>query len=605
MKKTRALCMILMVVCTVSLLSGCGAKTSTKEKAANTNSEEHEPITICDYNRDYTKLIELVHEKYPEINIKIEPYKGGNTTGYMKKQIETGSMPDIYVTTQAWDEELQKEHLVDLSKYPVSELYNQVRLNEYDIDGGIYLLPYDYVVQGILYNKTLFEKNNIEVPTSFRQLREETIPALKEAGIEISTDLMNMPGYSFQYFFDVAYTGELNTLEGKTWMDDFTAGNVTAADFLKPNVERFGQWINCGMINLNYESSEAADILEHYSEGNTAFWLGGNIRFSQNEDGTGDQYGLMPYLSEDGTRNVYITQVSRSYGLNKELEKEGNEQKLEDALHFLEVMSTNEGFNALIASGSSSMCSIKNFEIADDSPYKDAVEDINNGHSGALVYAGWENYIVPFGEAIKDWIGGEMSGEEAVEALDKCQEEFLKNGTTYYADVTEELDTKQAAQLVGQMFLEAADTDAVLISYNVYYDDVPSNLENGYGVNGKILKGKMSEEDIMIFLPTGWYGTLQSSKLTGAQIKEMAQTGCDIRGNGHTYPYVFLTKDGKELEDDKEYSVVVCGYTKDTEDKLNQQDTGIVGLDAAKEYLEKVKEVSSKTLDDSLVKNND
>ena len=41
---------------------------------------------------------------------------------------------------------------------------------------------------------------------------------------------------------------------------------------------------------------------------------------------------------------------------------------------------------------------------------------------------------------------------------------------------------------------------------------------------------------------------------------------------------------------------------KGMEDELNQQDTGIVGLDAAKEYLKNVKEVSSGTLDDSLVK---
>lgn len=77
--------------------------------------QAHEPITIIDANRDYTKLIELVHETYPEINIEIEAYKGRNMSAYMKKQIVTGSMPDIYCTTQLWDGELQKEHLVDLS----------------------------------------------------------------------------------------------------------------------------------------------------------------------------------------------------------------------------------------------------------------------------------------------------------------------------------------------------------------------------------------------------------------------------------------------------------------------------------------------------------
>lgn len=48
-------------------------------------TEDHEPITIMDANRDYTQLIELVHEKYPEINIEIIPYKGRNATAYMKK----------------------------------------------------------------------------------------------------------------------------------------------------------------------------------------------------------------------------------------------------------------------------------------------------------------------------------------------------------------------------------------------------------------------------------------------------------------------------------------------------------------------------------------
>jgi len=103
-------------------------------------TEDHEPITIMDANRDYTQLIELVHEKYPEINIEIIPYKGRNATAYMKKQLETGIMPDIYCTTQIWSSELQKEHLIDLSQYAITDMYNQVRLNELDADGAIYLI---------------------------------------------------------------------------------------------------------------------------------------------------------------------------------------------------------------------------------------------------------------------------------------------------------------------------------------------------------------------------------------------------------------------------------------------------------------------------------
>ena len=51
----------------------------------------------------------------------------------------------------------------------------------------------------------------------------------------------------------------------------------------------------------------------------------------------------------------------------------------------------------------------------------------------------------------------------------------------------------------------------------------------------------------------------------------MAKEGCDLNGNGYPYPYVLLTKDGTDLEDEKEYTVVICGFLKGMEDELNQQ----------------------------------
>ena len=563
--------------------------------------QAHEPITIMDANRDYTKLIELVHETYPEINIEIEAYKGRNTSAYMKKQLETGSMPDIYCTTQQWEGELQKEHLIDLSQYAVTELYNQVRLNEYDVDGSIYLLPYDYTILGITYNKSLLERNSIAVPTSFVQLRDETIPALKAAGIEVSACLANLPGSMFQFFFQVGCTDFLNTLEGRRWQHDFVYGDATAVEGLNKTVALFQQWIDCGMINTNSGKMETRDLMNHYTQGNTAFWMGSMSRFTQNEDGTGDEFALMPYLSEDGSQNVYVTQVSRSYGLSKELEKPGNEQKLEDALHVLEVLSTNEGYAAIVGDVASSMCTIKNFELQKNSVYAKAVQEINEGYCAPLIYVGWESYLVPFGEAVYSWTEGKIIGEQALQALDEAKQKKLTEGQTVYTRVTEELNTEQAAQLCGQMFMEETGADAALISYNVYYPEVPSNMEDGYGANGHILIGDMLEEDITIFLPTGWYDTIQTVKKTGAEIKQMAKDGCDLRSNGYPYPYVFMTKDGNPLEDDQEYTTVICGYEKAKKDELGLQDTGIVGLKAAEAYLAHVDELSSRTLDESLV----
>ena len=74
------------------------------------------------------------------------------------------------------------------------------------------------------------------------------------------------------------------------------------------------------------------------------FLLGPQNGIMESEDTT-DKFGLMPYLSEDGSKNVFILNVNRFYGLNKKLENDP--EKLEDALKVMKVLSTVEGTSAL------------------------------------------------------------------------------------------------------------------------------------------------------------------------------------------------------------------------------------------------------------------
>ena len=169
MRDKKLLCLLLSGIMTASILTGCGESTGVSNKEIKTtekteNTEKHEPITIMDGNRDYTQLQKLVKQKYPEIDLEIEAYQGGNTTVYMSEQLETGDMPDIYSSTEYWDENWQKENLADLSGYSFTDKYNEVRLNECDVDGALYLIPYDYQVISLAYNKTLFEKNGWNCP---------------------------------------------------------------------------------------------------------------------------------------------------------------------------------------------------------------------------------------------------------------------------------------------------------------------------------------------------------------------------------------------------------------------------------------------------------
>ena len=599
MKKKKLLCLMITGTLAISMLAGCGENTTTSEKdeaesditEEAKSSEGHESITIMDGNRDYTKLHELVKEKYPEINLQVEAYQGNNTTEYMSEQLETGDMPDIYSSTEYWDEDLQKEHLLDLSGYEFTDAYNEVRMNECDVDGSVYLLPYDYQVISMVYNKTLFEKHGWKVPQSFKDL-EQLAPELEKAGVKMGVSLDCLPGYGFQFFFNVADTVYLFTNEGRQWKEDFLDGRATAVDNLQECKDYFQKWIDIGLIDKRYVGYSLEDTKKEFFNGNAAFFIGDLNRYTQNDDGTGDEYGVLPYLSEDGSQNMYIILVSRYYGLNKELSEPGNEQKLEDALHVLEIMSTMEGYDAVVGDNSSEIGTLKDFQISEDNPYYDAMEELNEGHTAPFVYPGWEDYIVGFGEKVQDWVDGKCTGDEALAYLDE-----LKNAdpdAKYIGESEDEFDTHQCALLTGKIFLDATDADYALVSENEWKEGIPSgSQEDVEGANGKLYKGKITADQIVVFLPTGWYGTIQTVTLTGKRIKELKQEGFDKHSDGNTYPYSLISKDGAEPQDKQEYTVVICGATEEVQQEGKIQDTGIVGLDAAKDFLKKNGRIST------------
>lgn len=581
-------------------LTGCAWSDGEKKEHASGTEEqknEHEPITIMDGNRDYSGLIALVREKYPEIRFEIQSYQGYDTSAYMKKQLESGIMPDIYSTTQKWDERWQKAHLIDLAQYKFTDNYNEARMDETEVDGATYLLPYDMDVLSLVYNKSLFERHGWEVPESMAQMRE-LIPKIREAGVEVSICKLGLPGNAFQYFCNVSDTVFLNTIQGRQWQNDFLAGSVDASA-LAGCVDAVQEWIDLGIFNTNHGEISERSCEEMFCDGNTAFLVGGISRFSQNEDGSGDQYACMPYLSEDGNSNMYISLTNRYYGLNRELLKPENKQKLEDAVHVLDVMSTIEGYEAILGKDSAVMCSLKEFSLPESSPYHEVMREINSGHSAPLIYNGWNSYIADFGLKIQDWMKGNARKETILPYLNDLQNRVIHESVDHYANAEQEFDTKQSAKLVGMAFTEMARSDGALISINEWKPQVKTGTaQNMAGVNGEILPGVMTEEDIVIILPTGWNQTIREVTLTGAEIQELLATGYDRHGDGDTYPYVLVTRDGKKLEDDRRYTIVICGATDEVLAEGRVWDTRIVGLDAMKAYLRKIETISADLLGD-------
>lgn len=576
MRTKRLLALLFSLAFVCIHLSACAGRTESP----------HEPLTIITGCKDYTAFETAFKKVYPEVNLRFISYKGHNTTSYLNRLLEVGEIPDIYTLTVLPDAELQKQCLIDLSRYDFSARYAVSRLSECSVGGSVYMLPGNYAVLGIYYNKTLFEKYGWEVPESFTEL-EALLPEIRSVGVEVSTTALDPIGCVFQYLFNLGDTVFLRTPEGLDWTERFLRGEVNADDAWQSTIQYMQKWIDLGLINDNWRGKTAKEAAAHFAEGNTAFFITGEaFRFSQNEDGSGDRYGLMPWLSQDGSNNRYITNTSCYYGLNAELEKPCNKQKLEDALKFMDFISTKEGQRLLPVKEQQLLLPLTDAGPEYDENYQEIVRMLNAGYGAPLAYRGWEDIIVPLGKACMQWITGESTGDNTIAAMNRARSNAMRNDTGACAYLKNSLTLEETAHLVGEAFAAEAKADCALISLGEYH----AGKENELGVNGRLFKGAVDDVILSTINPLGWVGSIKTFSLTGAEIKQLANEGFDKYHDGTPFPYVLTLADNTQLADDKTYTVVICGYTKALETHGRMQDTGIVGMDALRDYLTRLSE---------------
>lgn len=572
----RSFLQIVGVLAATAALTACGGKTETVKK-----DDTHEVITFMAPYMEEEAFIEQVHSVYPEVNIEIVPYSGDNTTTCLQNMFEANDLPDICTLT-VYDPMTDhvSDKMLDLSGYDFTDNYVESRLQEVSDNGAIYLLPSSYNCYGITYNKTLLREHGWELPNSFAEL-EALAAEAKEAGVDLCLPQIQYPGYGFQYLCNIADADFLGTLDGKLWQKDYLSGeaNVSNTPGMMQAMAYVQKWKDIGMLNDSGDALDDNVTRQRMTEGNTLFLIGGTNGIVESDDNA-DKFGLMPYLSEDGTQNVFVLKVNRFYGLNKKLEQ--NPQKLEDALKVMRVLSTVEGSSALIPA-KTLKCSLLPFKDAkaDDTYYADVADVLNAGNTAPFIYSGWENTIVTTGTKMLDFIKGDATMEDVIRQMDEDQDSVVNNTPDTITTVTEELSQEDCAMLVGRCFAQATGSDLALVSLSTWIPGNPTD-QNHHGVAAKLYAKGITDYDLSVILPTGWNRTIQTVTLTGQQINDLLATGYDAYGNGKGYPYVMASP--VQPEADKTYQVAICGVSDQLAAEADVVDSGVVGMDAAKAF---------------------
>lgn len=192
-----------LTLVTVLLFTGCGQKTDTVVKKAETEQEVKIPITFLidaatneKNNEDLVNAFNEVYEGQYEVDVEWVPYTAGEYRSYLKRWNVEDELPaiitDVCFSPSFYQLMVNDSRLTDLSPYlkadeEWSESFDQEVLKAcMENDGSLYVCPTSsncFSYSGIFYNRELLKKAGYD---SFPDTWEEFFRCcrkLKETGI--------------------------------------------------------------------------------------------------------------------------------------------------------------------------------------------------------------------------------------------------------------------------------------------------------------------------------------------------------------------------------------------------------------------------------------
>ncbi|MCQ4670308.1 extracellular solute-binding protein [Lactonifactor longoviformis] len=428
-KKLRKIFSAMLVsTLSLSLMAGCGDssnETKTDESGATVikfgihvaNPEEQEPVT---YN------IVQAFNKANEGKYKVE-FEAADTETHsknMKLKAEDGTLPQIFwIEGSEASEYSEAGVLMDLTEFLDENTEIKKALGGMEAafkdDNGQFGLPYQCNVQGIFYNKELFDKAGVSYPTDDTTYDEfvEMIKALKTSGVTPLAIGSKNSGFAMWEFneFLARYGWEDNIENILSGSDKFNNAELLAC------FEKLKGLKDAGAFPDNMATIEYFDAKQLFDGGSAAMFGTGQWDCAEFDENIGDKIGFWwgpKFTDTQAEQNIAMKVPSAPIGVSAAVADNDN---LKEGVY--KFLSFYYGEEAAELSYEGSIFPATNYEgvAASDSQYA------MNAMLEALA-DGWESpEAAPdltvrsaVQEALYDGIFGVLQGTyEPAEALDK------------------------------------------------------------------------------------------------------------------------------------------------------------------------------------------
>ena len=568
----RFVALLLVVVMAAALFAGC------------TGQKKDDRISISLYAWDRSMFKELtpwLEEKFPEINFTF--IQSFNTMEYYKDLMARGeAMPDI-ITCRRFslnDAAPLSEYLMDLSKSEVAGTFysSYLEVNR-ESSGAIRWLPMCAEVDSIMANKDLFDQYNIPLPTNYSEF-VAAIDAFEAVGIKgFQTDWIY--DYSCLETMQGCAIPELMSLEGTRWRMEYESetedNQVGLDDTVWPKVfEKYEQFLKDVRFQPGDEDHPGDEELtfsvtmEPYYQGMTAMIrntaaLADNITVEM-----GINSVILPYFGQTSEDNWLLTYPMCQVAVSKQVEED--EAKREAVMEVLMAMFSEEG-QKHVAAGTSVLSYNKEVNITPTDSLRYVQDCINSNHL-YMRLASTEVFAVSQDVGHK-MMTGEYDAKAAYDAFDQqithyadpdAVEVMFTQKTAYSNEFTEH-GSAAASSLMNTIRESLGDQIAIgyspVASTSIYAGDY--TLQQAKWVltaRNAIYQGEYTGAEVRRFMD--WLVNVKEDGSNPIQHRNLMPVTSGLAYTVTEYEQgkfrlEKITVDGKPLDDDATYSMLLVG----------------------------------------------
>ncbi|WEG09797.1 extracellular solute-binding protein [Microbacterium horticulturae] len=194
---TRALTAVAAITTAAISLAGCSGNTSDGTEASGDPSGDLQILVSSASASDaaFTAISDAFEKKYPDVKVTLSTVSNDNYPATKSSRLTAGNVdiivvknfvevPDFASDSTSDDVLLAKSGgLVDLTGEPFMKNYTPSVLDTQAIGGKQYAVPTGLSYStGVYYNKAIFDKYGLEVPTTWSEL-QKVMSTLKDKGV--------------------------------------------------------------------------------------------------------------------------------------------------------------------------------------------------------------------------------------------------------------------------------------------------------------------------------------------------------------------------------------------------------------------------------------